>query len=190
MRKKILCALGAGVIVIGALAILAVALKGPREVLAPLDATPQQKTLSGTLECLPHSNTSGPQTTECAFGIKTDEGEHYAINFGQSADAMQQFQSGAHIRAEGFVVIKEALSSDHWQQYNMKGIFTVTKMLEPSTSASGKININVVCEGALAYMTFPDGAAADAFVSDCKEGKHPEVIERYKAGLGHDGAAI
>ena len=189
MRKKILYALGAGVIVVGALAVLALSFRGPGETVPPLDATPQQKTLSGTLECLPHLNTKGPQTTECAFGIKTDEGEHYAINFGQSADAMQQFQSGAHIRAEGFVVIKEALSSDHWQQYNMKGIFTVTKMLE-SSSASGKININVVCEGALAYMTFPDSAAADAFVSACKEGKHPEVIERYKAGLWHDGAAI
>lgn len=47
----------------------------------------------------------------------------------------------------------------------------------------GKIDINAVCEGALAYMTFPDGASADAFVAECKEGKRPEVVERYKADL-------
>lgn len=154
------------------------------------DATPKNVTLSGTYVCLPHADTTGPQTMECAFGIKTDEGEYYAVNFGASADAMTQFQSGAHVTAEGFIVIREALSSDHWAKYNMKGIFTVTNMVSPSP-AQGKLNINAVCESALAYMTFPDAASAEVFVSECKEGKHPEVIERYKADMGlGDGAAI
>jgi ABC-type molybdate transport system substrate-binding protein len=60
----------------------------------------------------------------------------------------------------------------------------------PANSETAKININAVCEGALAYMTFPDGASAEAFVADCKEGKHPEVIEKYKADMHLDGAAI
>lgn len=55
----------------------------------------------------------------------------------------------------------------------------------------GKLNINVVCEGALAYMSFPDGASAEAFVAECKEGKHPEVIEKYKKDMNlGDGATI
>jgi hypothetical protein len=59
------------------------------------------------------------------------------------------------------------------------------------SSAQGKLDINAVCEGALAYKTFPDGASADAFVADCKEGKYPEVIEEFKAQMGlGDGAAI
>jgi hypothetical protein len=48
---------------------------------------------------------------------------------------------------------------------------------------SAKIDINVVCEGALAYMTFESGEKADEFVVECKDGKHPEVIERFKADL-------
>jgi hypothetical protein len=57
--------------------------------------------------------------------------------------------------------------------------------------AQGKLDINAVCQGALAYMTFSDGASADAFVAECKEGKHPEVIERFKADMNlGDGAAI
>lgn len=48
---------------------------------------------------------------------------------------------------------------------------------------SGKIDINAVCEGALAYMSFPDAASAELFVSECKEGKHPEVIEKFKADM-------
>ncbi len=51
------------------------------------------------------------------------------------------------------------------------------------TGAQGKININEVCEGALIRMTFPDGASAEKFVADCKEGKHPEVIEQFKAEM-------
>ena len=49
----------------------------------------------------------------------------------------------------------------------------------------GKLNIDVVCQGALAYMTFQDGATADKFVADCKEGKYPEVIEKYKANMAN-----
>jgi hypothetical protein len=94
-----------------------------------LDPTPRTVTLSGTYVCLPHLDTTGPQTMECAFGLKTDDGVYYAVNFGASASAMEQFQSGAHVTAEGFVVIKEALSSNQWAKYNMKGIFTVTKIV-------------------------------------------------------------
>ena len=54
----------------------------------------------------------------------------------------------------------------------------------------GKLNITAVCESALAYMTFTDGASADAFVEECKDGKHPEVIQRYKADMNLDGATI
>ncbi len=155
-----------------------------------LDPTPRNVTLSGTYTCLPHLDTSGPQTMECAFGLKTDDGKYYAVNFGASGDSMEQFQSGERVTAEGFVVIREALSSDHWAKYNTEGVFTITKILQP-TSAERKLNINVVCEEALAYMSFPDGASAEKFVAECKEGKHPEVIEQYKKQMGlGDGAAI
>jgi hypothetical protein len=51
--------------------------------------------------------------------------------------------------------------------------------------------VNVACEEALSYMTFENGKKADEFVADCKEGKHPEVIERYKERMGlGDGKAI
>ena len=98
-----------------------------------IDPTPQNVTLSGTYVCLPHVNTSGPQTEECAFGFKTDDGVYYAVNFGQSADAMQQFQAKEHVTAEGNVVPKETLNTDQWNKYNMKGIFTITKVID-STS--------------------------------------------------------
>lgn len=54
-----------------------------------------------------------------------------------------------------------------------------------------KINIDEVCASALTYMTFTDGAAAEAFIQECKEGKHPDVIERYFEQMGvPNGATI
>lgn len=154
-------------------------LNTPRPLGEIIDPTPSPMTMTGTYLCLPHAP-GYPQTEECAFGIQADSGEFYAVNFGQSADSMQQFQTNARIRAEGFFIPKEALSTDQWNKYDMKGIFTVTRILEEMQQPQGKIDINAVCKGALAYMTFENGDAAETFVAECKEGKHPEVIEHWK----------
>lgn len=174
------------VVVVGYFFILELTGQGVQKQEAPIDSTPKSITLVGTYLCLPHIDTTGPQTEECAFGIQADTGEFYAVNFGASAQAMQQFQANARVRAEGFVVPKEALSTDQWNKYDMKGIFTVTRILEEMQSAQGKIDINAVCEGALAYMTFESGEASEKFVAECKEGKHPEVIEQWKQQMGID----
>jgi len=65
-------------------------------------------------------------------------------------------------------------------------LFSSGAMSQPSTDtgSNAKLNIAAVCEGALAYMSFPDGASAEAFVQECKEGKHPEVIEQWKKDNG------
>ncbi len=97
-----------------------------------LDSTPQKATLSGTYVCLPHLDSSGPQTEECAFGLKTDDGVYYAVGFGQSINIMEMFQSGSQIKAEGLIVTKESLSTNQWAKYNMKGIFTIKKMIDPA----------------------------------------------------------
>lgn len=55
----------------------------------------------------------------------------------------------------------------------------------------GKLNINLVCEQTITYMRFTDAKSAATYVADCKEGKHPEVIEKYKASMNlGDGATI
>src|SRR3989344_5290710 len=71
--------------------------------------------------------------------------------------------------------------------YSQEGLETDTEetdeLDENEGVPQGKLNINVVCEGALAYMSFPDAESADLFVEECKAGEHPEVIERYKAEM-------
>ena len=36
-------------------------------------------TIEGMIVCLPHANTTGPQTTECAYGLKDTAGRYYAL---------------------------------------------------------------------------------------------------------------
>lgn len=72
-----------------------------------------------------------------------------------------------------------------------KGVTSTDTNEENKPPMQGKLDINTVCDGALAYMTFENGESADKFVTECKAGEHPEVIERYKAEMDvGDGAAI
>ncbi len=99
------------------------------EVNAPQNDLSTNMTLAGTYECLPSTDPQAPPATDCVFGLRTDTGEHYLVNFGQSASAKEQFDQRAHVRAEGFFVPKEALNTDQWVKYNMNGIFTITRVL-------------------------------------------------------------
>lgn len=87
---------------------------------------PYRATLSGVQVCLPHKDTSGPQTLECALGLKTDSGEYYALNLQMLSQEQPVIPNGARVTANGLVTPIENLSSDRWQRYNVKGIFSVT----------------------------------------------------------------
>jgi hypothetical protein len=91
---------------------------------------PKRATLTGTYMCLPHKNTSGPQTDECAYGLKTEEGEYYAIDFYLMSSMVPEIKSGDRITASGVLTPIEMLSTDRWQIYPIKGIFSVTDSLK------------------------------------------------------------
>lgn len=95
-------------------------------VMAPVSTDPYHGTLSGIQTCLPHKNTDGPQTLECAFGLKTDAGDYYALDFSMMSEPNPDIQSGKRFTANGLITPIENLSSDHWKIYNVKGIFSVT----------------------------------------------------------------
>lgn len=85
---------------------------------------PYEATLTGTYVCLPHRDTSGPQTMECAFGLKTASGEHYALDFGENSTG-EEFRAGETATLFGTITPIEYLSSDHWQIYDIVGILSI-----------------------------------------------------------------
>jgi hypothetical protein len=87
---------------------------------------PYRGTLSGTQTCLPHKNTAGPQTLECAIGMKTDSGEYYALDFSMMSQGPVDVSNGERFTATGLITPIENLSSDFYQKYDVEGIFSVT----------------------------------------------------------------
>lgn len=83
---------------------------------------PYESTLEGTVVCLPHKDTSGPQTLECAIGLQTSVNEFYALD--ANGENPPPYKTGQRIRAQGIITPAEMLSADRWHKYNMKGIFS------------------------------------------------------------------
>jgi hypothetical protein len=60
-------------------------------------------TLEGTAVCLPHKDTDGPQTLECAIGIKTIDGTYYGISGDKERKLSDIAGSDQKIRVTGTV---------------------------------------------------------------------------------------
>lgn len=87
--------------------------------------SPQRVTFEGQYVCLPHKG-DGPHTLECAFGMKTDDGNHYALDIGPSRENQYpNLPTGSRIKVTGMLTLIERLSTDFWQRYDIKGIISV-----------------------------------------------------------------
>lgn len=93
----------------------------------PPAATEENIELRGTQTCLTHKDTTGPQTMECAIGLAADDGYNYALDTSAlQPDAVNELYGGGRVRIRGWFVPAEALSADHFQKYQMRGIVRVT----------------------------------------------------------------
>lgn len=52
---------------------------GPVKYVQGVRPTGPEITVTGTSSCLPHKDTTGGQTLECASAIKTDDGKYYGL---------------------------------------------------------------------------------------------------------------
>src|SRR5690349_560866 len=50
--------------------------------------SPQAVVIEGVIVCLPHKDTSGPQTMECANGLQTEDDVYYALRDTTSDDSL------------------------------------------------------------------------------------------------------
>lgn len=94
------------------------------------EVTSYRGTLSGEVVCLPHKDTDGPHTLECAIGMKTDTGEYYAVDMAMMSQQHAPLETGERFKANGLITPVEMLSSDHWQIYDIEGIFSITDSVE------------------------------------------------------------
>jgi hypothetical protein len=97
-----------------------------------INQPPQELTLDGEYTCLPHKNTSGPQTLECALGLKLADGTYVATDMGDllNTDVNTKHQTGSMVRVTGLYVPAEQLNTDQWQKYPIKGILKASNVVK------------------------------------------------------------
>lgn len=93
-----------------------------------IDEAPRETTLTGISTCLPHKNTGGPTTLECAFGIRTDDGVHYALDMSDVQGMHPGWDMQGRLMVKGTLVPIEFISTDHWSKYDIRGIMRVREI--------------------------------------------------------------
>lgn len=95
--------------------------------------TAVETTLEGVFTCLPHRDSSGPQTMECAFGLKADDGKYYALDLSSTSQSAFDQPMNTRFSVTGILVKAESLNTDFWQKYDIVGIMKVESYEELSS---------------------------------------------------------
>lgn len=100
----------------------------------PVTNTPAagQVAIEGTLVCLPHKDTSGPQTLECALGMKGNDGGYYAIG-GRNPSVESKIgniPNDARIRVSGTLVPYVAVQESSLLKYGIVGLIEATSLTQ------------------------------------------------------------
>lgn len=105
----------------------------PTSTMDPGLETPTQTTLKGTWVCLPHQITGdGMETMECAYGIKADDGKHYALDLSAAtfpSDFMNSLKTNDQVTVSGLVTPIEQISNNaQWSMYDVRGVIKVSSL--------------------------------------------------------------
>lgn len=138
---------------------------------------PYRATLTGEYVCLPHTDQTGPQTMECAYGMRTDTGEYYAIDLSLMSQSHHELALGQRFTAHGVVTQREQLSSDHWQKYPIIGIFSVTDSLVSEETST------IPTECPADAKICPDGSAVGRTGARCEFAACPLPKEATSSAL-------
>lgn len=95
-------------------------------------ASPDDVSVSGTAICLPHRD-EHKRLLECAFGLRTEDGSNYAVDVTSiNLGVLQDMESAERIAVAGTFVPLEAVASDQWLKYDIKGIIRAETMYAPA----------------------------------------------------------
>ena len=87
--------------------------------------------LQGTFVCLPHKDTSGPQTEECAYGLQDDSGRYFALN-----DSVNNYKNLTQYPMNTEVDVKGTFTAREASNYPTVGVIDVSQ-ISKSTASPG-----------------------------------------------------
>jgi hypothetical protein len=78
---------------------------------------------NGSVACLPLKDTNAPAAEVCIYGLREGDGTFYAVDTAAlTPGILAKYSPDASVQIEGLMVPIEAISTDVWQKYNIKGI--------------------------------------------------------------------
>lgn len=81
--------------------------------------------IEGTMVCLPHRDTEGPQTLECALGLQDDTGRYFALK-----DTDPSYGNVSGVGVDMRVTVEGAFKLHLGSKYQDVGVIEVTKIIE------------------------------------------------------------
>lgn len=113
IKQQLFIATGA-VLLLVAFALVVLWIDGPHKKFSTSSSSFSDVTIKGQSVCLPHRNMEGPQTMECAQGLKTSDGTYYAIQGVVNRD------NDNNVEASGTLV-----SASGKEKYNITGTIVI-----------------------------------------------------------------
>lgn len=81
--------------------------------------------ITGKMVCLPHKNTSGPQTMECAYGLQDTKGTYYALR-----DTDPTYKNISGVPMNTTVSVSGVFTSLEDTKYQSIGTIVVTAIIQ------------------------------------------------------------
>lgn len=98
-------------------------------------------TLQGKVVCLPHKDTSGPQTLECAFGFQDTNGNYYALK-----DTDPTYSNVSNVPMDIEVEIHGQFTRQDDDRYASVGVISLDDVYMP-----GEINQDIHSDGVISF---------------------------------------
>lgn len=164
--------------------------ESPAPTETPLYAT---TTVTGVFVCLPHRG-NGPSTMECAFGIKGDDGSYYALDWSDTSVSAFDLPMNTEYSVSGMYTPIEALSGNHWQIYDIKGVIRVSSYREAAQTRSYPLGATFTTGLKEAAMVGSSTIRVEAVVEDSRCPIDVQCIQAGRMrialrGQGADGTA-
>ncbi len=147
-------------IVVGLLVIIVlVTIFGPKspseEIVVPANGT---VVLNGELVCLPHRDSDGPQTLECAYGLRGMDGNYYDLTDTDTSldTGISEFPTSAEVEVRGMFTANDDSKYDTVGTIEVESITTVEEIDVPQATSTVSDGIIMLTQ------TEPFGLAVNA----------------------------
>lgn len=89
---------------------------------------PERMTVSGTYDCIDENAVINPPSESCMQGVRTSDGELYALDFMLMSQIPPVLEAGDTITVSGPFIPAERMSAEWWHESKVEGVLSATSI--------------------------------------------------------------